>query len=175
MPTADVKLEVPIQTHRLLQTTPTEVHVPISLTENVARTATLAPGLGLQMTPSSGAQPMPLADANLAVPTEARIRTHHHQRITLMVMPVQTLRTANAAQTATLAPGLGPSMTLSNGAPQMLPADVSLVAPTTREATVTLTMTRTTTAATLQTLTIPFTSINGAMHATPIRPMIARK
>ena len=83
--------------------------------------------------------------------------------------------TENVAQTATLAPGLGPPMTLSNGALQTPRADVSrLAVPTTQEATMVLTMARTA-AATLLILMIPLICIPGVTRASPIRTMIARK
>ena len=67
-PRADVRMKALILTHRLQRTTLSEMLVLISLTENVAQTATLAPFRGLPMTPTSGTQLKLLADVSLVAP-----------------------------------------------------------------------------------------------------------
>ena len=67
-PRADVRLEAPILIHRRQRTTLSEMLVLISLTENVAQTATLAPFPGLPMTPISGTQLKLRVDVSLVAP-----------------------------------------------------------------------------------------------------------
>ena len=67
-PRADVRLEAQILTHRRQRTTLSEMLVLISLTENVAQTATLAPFPGLPMTPISGTQLKLRVDVSLVAP-----------------------------------------------------------------------------------------------------------
>ena len=114
--TADAKLRDPIQAHRLPMTTPMEVPVLISLTENAALTATLAPGLGQLMILSSGAQPMLRAGASRAAQTEAQTQPQNLPTTTPTAAPVLISMTENAERTATPAPGLGLLMTPINGA-----------------------------------------------------------
>ena len=161
--TADAKLRDPIQAHRLPMNTPMAVPVQISLTENAARTATLAPGLGHQMTLSSGAQPMLRADASLAAQTQP----HHPPTTTPTAAPVLISLTENAERTATPAPGLGLPMTPINGAQLTQRADASRAAQM-----VGLTIIQTMEATHLTQMIQPI-GIPGAMHAPPTLTMIA--
>ena len=161
--TADAKLRDPIQAHRLPMTTFTEVPVLISLTENAALTATLAPGLGQLMILSSGAQPMLRAGASRAAQTQPQ----NLPTTTPTAAPVLISMTENAERTATPAPGLGLLMTPINGAQLTQPVDASRAA---QMAGLTITQTMETTH---QTQTIQPISIPGAMHASPTLTMIA--
>ena len=165
---ADAKLGDPIQVHHLPTTTLMEVLVLISLTENAARTATLAPGLGHQMTLSSGTQLAPRADASRAAQTEAQMVG---QTIVQMTTPMEVLvlisMTANAERTATPAPGLGPPMTLSNGTQLAPHADAS------RAAQMVETTAGQMTETTHQTQMIQLISMSLAMPAVPTLTMIA--
>ena len=165
--TADAKLRDPIQAHRLPMTTLTEVPVLISLTENAALTATLAPGLGQLMILSSGAQPMLRAGASRAAQTEAQTQPQNLPTTTPTAAPVLISMTENAERTATPAPGLGLPMTPINGAQLTPPVDASRTA---QMAGLTITQTMETTH---QTQTIQPISIPGAMHAAPTLTMIA--
>ena len=161
---ADAKLGDPIQVHHLPTTTLMEVLVLISLTENAARTATLAPGLGHRMTLSSGTQLALRADASRAAQMVG-------QTIVQMTTPMEVLvlisMTANAERTATPAPGLGPPMTLSNGTQLAPRADAS------RAAQMVETTAGQMTETTHQTQMIQLISMSLAMPAVPTLTMIA--
>ena len=171
-PTADAKLRDLTQAHRLPMTTLMEVLVLTSLTENAAPTATLAPGLGQQMTLSSGVQPMLPADASRAAQTEAQTRPQNPQTTTPTAAHVLTTTTANAERTAIPAPGLGLLMTPINGALLVPRADARRAAQM-EARMVGQTMVQMITPH--QTQMIQPISMPGVMHALPTLTMIVHK
>ena len=87
--TVDAKLRDQIPAHRRPMTIPMEMPVIISLTENVAQIATLAPGLGQQMTLSSGAQPTLLVGARKVARMEGLMTTQMMKTALLQTLMIQ--------------------------------------------------------------------------------------